>query len=171
VRILFVGESPPASGRFFYRRDSGLYRAIRDAFREIDPALSDESFLAAFRAAGCYLIDACPRPVDRLDRLERTAAVRASERDLGRTIRRLRPDAIVTVVRSTAATVERAASSAGWQGPMIVLPYPGRWSRHRARFLELLVPMLRGLAADSPLRSRSEVDRQASKRPPMRRRA
>ena len=32
VRILFVGKSPPASGRFFYQADSGLYRAVREAF-------------------------------------------------------------------------------------------------------------------------------------------
>jgi hypothetical protein len=32
VRILFVGEAPPASGRFFYQADSGLYRAVRDTF-------------------------------------------------------------------------------------------------------------------------------------------
>jgi hypothetical protein len=39
IRLLFIGESPPASGRFFYRQDSGLYRAIRDAFRRQDTIL------------------------------------------------------------------------------------------------------------------------------------
>ena len=33
VRLLFIGESPPASGRFFYHGDSGLYRAIREVFQ------------------------------------------------------------------------------------------------------------------------------------------
>jgi len=169
VRILFVGEAPPASGRFFYRRDSGLYRAIRDAFREVDPGLSDESFLGAFRAAGCYLIDACPRPVDRLGRRARIAAVRASERGLCRAIRRLRPDSIVTVVRSISSTVERAAAGAGWRGPRVVLPYPGRWSRHRARFLELLVPLVRALGEGGPLRP--EAGRPRIRRAPSRRRA
>src|SRR6202041_2824409 len=67
VRILFVGEAPPASGRFFYRGDSGLYRAVRDTFKIVDPSIHDEDFLAAFQALGCYLIDLCPDPVDRLD--------------------------------------------------------------------------------------------------------
>jgi hypothetical protein len=32
IRVLLVGESPPASGRYFYVANSGLYRAIRDTF-------------------------------------------------------------------------------------------------------------------------------------------
>jgi hypothetical protein len=68
VRILFVGEAPPASGRFFYRADSGLYRAIRDTFVTAFPSLrsSNAEFLEAFRAMGCYLVDLCGEPVDRL---------------------------------------------------------------------------------------------------------
>ena len=37
VRVLFVGEAPPASGAFFYRRDSGLYRALSTTFEEAFP--------------------------------------------------------------------------------------------------------------------------------------
>jgi hypothetical protein len=56
---LFIGEAPPASGRFFYNRDSGLYRPLRDAFHYLDDSINDENFLSAFQAAGCYLIDLC----------------------------------------------------------------------------------------------------------------
>ena len=49
IRLLFIGESPPASGRFFYRRDSGLYRAIRDTFRMIDPSITDEMWTEGVR--------------------------------------------------------------------------------------------------------------------------
>src|SRR5687767_7532298 len=31
VQLLFVGESKPASGTFFYQADSHLYRAVREA--------------------------------------------------------------------------------------------------------------------------------------------
>jgi len=46
VGVLFVGEAPPDSGRFFYQADSGLYRAIREAFIEAFPVLRERSFLA-----------------------------------------------------------------------------------------------------------------------------
>src|SRR5262245_35451556 len=97
VRLLFVGESPPASGRFFYSQNSGLYFAMLAAFRQADPAINDENFLARFEAMGCYLIDLCPDPVDRLDSKARETARRASEASLSRRIANLHPAAIVSL--------------------------------------------------------------------------
>lgn len=139
MRLLFVGESPPASGRFFYNSDSGLYRAMREAFQTADPSIDNESFLAAFQASGCYLVDLCPEPVDRLDAPSRRAACRAAEESLSRAIARLRPATIATVVRSIERNVLNAAARAGWNGAMIHLPYPGRWSRYKDAFVDALV--------------------------------
>jgi hypothetical protein len=145
LRLLFIGEAPPASGRFFYRRDSGLYRAIRDAFRVVEPSLADADFLPHFQASGCYLIDTCPYPVDRLDQKSRRAACCASEPLLTRAIREFQPPVIATTVRSIRPVVERAASHAGWRGRLLDLPYPGRWAAHRKLFIAQLVPELAAL--------------------------
>ena len=145
IRLLFIGESPPASGRFFYRQDSGLYRAMRDAFQAVDPSITDDTFLDLFRNLGCYLIDACAEPVDHLDARSRRAACLAAEPALTRKIRQLGPAAIVTLVRSIRESVRRAAARAGCSGPILELPYPGRWVRHRKIFLEGLVPQLEQL--------------------------
>lgn len=149
LRLLFVGESPPASGRFFYQGDSGLYRAIRDAFRTVDASITDESFLARFQASGCYLIDLCAEPVDHLDPQTRRAACRESQATLSQTIARLHPLMIATVVRSIEGIVTLAASGAGWHGPFIHLPYPGRWSRHRDVFVDTLAEQLPALLSSS----------------------
>ena len=146
VRLLFIGESPPASGRFFYRGDSGLYRAMRDAFRTVDPSIREEQFLTAFQAWGCYLVDLCAEPVDRLDIKSRRAVCRAGEDVLARTIARLRPEGIATVVRSIEGNVARAVQRAGWSGPVLHLPYPGRWYRNRDVFIEMLRPVLEARA-------------------------
>ena len=138
VRLLFIGEAPPVSGRFFYRRDSGLYRAMRDAFHAIDPAVNERNFLSLFQSTGCYLIDLCPDPVYHLDRQSRRAACRNSEASLARTIARLDPLIILTVVRSIQDNVTKAASHSGWQGAFLNLPYPGRWSRYRDVFVATL---------------------------------
>src|SRR5215469_2298624 len=114
VRLLFIGESPPASGRFFYCRDSGLYRAIRDAFRIIDPTITDDGFLDLFQKSGCYLIDACARPVDYLGARSRREACLAGEPALTRKIRQLQPGAIVILLKSIGDNVRRAAVQAGW---------------------------------------------------------
>ena len=147
VRLLFVGEAPPASGRFFYRQDSGLYRAIRDAFRLVDSSIADHTFLEIFQRSGCYLIDMCAAPVDHLDAASRRAACLAGEPAFTRTLRRLEPDAMVTLVRSIRDNVLRAAARARWRGPILDLPYPGRWVSHRKVFLECLAPRLEQLFA------------------------
>jgi hypothetical protein len=143
VRILFVGEAPPASGRFFYQRDSGLYRAVRKAFLDALPTLPADDFLDWFRALGCYLVDLCGRPVDHLSKKSRGKACRAGEPRLTRSLRQLRPEIVVALVRSIADNVKRAERRAAWSGVHIEVPYPGRWHQHRAAFLRTLKPLLR----------------------------
>jgi hypothetical protein len=143
VRILFVGESPPASGRFFYRADSGLYRAIREAFVKAFPNLREADFLKSFRNLGCYLVDLCAPPVDRLSPNARRKACRAGEPRLTKSIHSFRPEIVIVVVRSIARNVQRSESEANWSGRHFELPYPGRWIRHRAAFINRLVPILR----------------------------
>jgi hypothetical protein len=58
-------------------------------------------------------------------------------------IAQLKPQIIVTVVRSIGANVERARLRAKWQGLSLELPYPGRWKRHRIAFDSALLPVLR----------------------------
>jgi len=143
VHLLFVGEAPPASGRFFYQADSGLYRAIRGAFIAALPDLGEDGFLDSFRTLNCYLVDLCGRPVDRLDPAQRKQARIEGEIPLGRIIRRLQPNIVITVVRAIAPNVTRAQQLSNWMGVHLVLPYPGRWKQHRAAFDELLIPVLK----------------------------
>jgi hypothetical protein len=148
VRILFVGESPPASGRFFYRADSGLYRAVRETFVQAFPRLTNTEFLDSFGALGCYLIDLCSEPVDDIPQDARRQACHRGEKRLAQKIRALRPETMVSLVRSISPNVKRAQIRAGWSGPHLELPYPGRWHRHRKNFRRLLVPFLRQALAD-----------------------
>jgi len=145
VRILFVGEALPASGRFFYHADSGLYRAIRDTFMAAFPSLrsSNGKFLDAFRGMGCYLVDLCGKPVDRMDRSSRRCVCEAGEKCLARKLRKLRPMIVITVVRSIGSNIRRAEAAAGWSGLHLELPYPGRWHHFRVTFRRKLTPLLR----------------------------
>ena len=143
VRILFVGEAPPASGRFFYQEDSGLYRAVRDTFVSAFPSLRKAAFLESFRSLDCYLVDLCGEPVDHMNKQARQRVCLASESRLSRTLQQLRPKIIVTVVRSIGRNVRRAEDRANWSGVHLELPYPGRWLHHRVEFRRRLVPLLR----------------------------
>lgn len=143
MRILFIGEAPPASGRFFYKANSGLYQAIRRTFVSVFPTLENQDFLARFRDLGCYLVDLCGTPVDRLSSKQRMQVCKDGEIRLARTIKNLCPKVIVTIVRSIAENVQRAKQSAGWEGEYLELPYPGRWQTHRVEFAKALAPVLR----------------------------
>lgn len=145
VRLLFVGESPPASGRFFYRRNSGLYRAMRDVFAAVDPSVNDENFLETFQSSGCYLVDLCSQPVDQMSAPLRRATCRASEPFLARTIAHLRPQMIATMLRSIETSVSNAVATASWTGPLLQLPYPGRWAHLEVEFVTRLLPAIERL--------------------------
>jgi hypothetical protein len=145
IRILFIGEAPPASGRFFYAANSGLYRAMRDAFRAVDQRINDANFLSVFQASGCYLTDLCPKPVDQLDAKSRRRARVAGEKLLSEKLIRLQPAKIAPVLRAIANHVAKAALRANWRGEIIELPYPGRWHRHRVEFSKALEPRLQEL--------------------------
>ena len=143
VRILFVGEAPPASGLFFYQANSGLYRAIRDAFAVGVPETRNGDFLENFKALGCYLVDLCGIPVDRFAKKTRRRICVESELGLSRIVKNLHPAIVITVMQSIVPNITRSLERAGWIGKRLDLPYPGRWRRHRARFLRMLIPVLR----------------------------
>jgi hypothetical protein len=145
IQLLFVGESPPASGRFFYSANSGLYRAMRMAFQIADPKIDGGNFLAVFQQCGCYLTDLWHEPIDRLAPDRRRALRKAGEKYLARQLKRFRPVTIASLLRSIENNVENAALLAAWRGRILHLPYPGRWSRHREAFVKALVPIIRRL--------------------------
>jgi hypothetical protein len=148
IQLLFIGESPPASGRFFYSGNSGLYRAMRAAFQNADAKVTDKNFLAVFRARGCYLTDLSREPVDHLEPPLRRAMRSDGEKFLALEITRLQPGIIAPVLRSIAGNVENAAAGANWQGQILQFPYPGRWSRYREVFIKALVPVIRSLGVE-----------------------
>jgi len=77
-KIIFVLESPPASGLYFYNPDGKtsepLFKAIMKDVLEIAPE-SKEVGLAEFAARGYLLIDATYKPVNDLDDREADAII------------------------------------------------------------------------------------------------
>lgn len=144
TRMLFVGESSPAGATHFYRADSNLYRATREAFgvglSVADPP-EGEAFLTWFQELGCWLVDLADRPVNRSAAAERTRAVDAGIPALARTIRELQPARILVVLRRIAPAVRRAARVAGFDDRAIdVLPFPTR--QWRPVYVDQLAGML-----------------------------
>jgi hypothetical protein len=119
------------------------------AFQIADPKVDGDNFLAAFRSRGCYLVDLSHEPVNHLDPPLRRSMLSHAETLLTQEITSLQPGIIAALLRSIARNVQNAVARANWQGQILQLPYPGRWSQHRDAFIEALVPVIRRLPPGS----------------------
>jgi hypothetical protein len=126
VRVLFVGESPPASGQFFYSDETALHTATRAAFASFfkKKPLGFSQFLKLFKDAGCYLEDLCWRPVNHWSSARRRLARKTGVPRLHDKIRDLRPAAVICVMKGIAPLVRKALPDPSV--PFLALPFPSR---------------------------------------------
>jgi hypothetical protein len=98
IEILFVGESRPQSGTFFYNEDSNLYRETKKAFNEY---FGENIFtLDAFKNWNCWLYDICKNPVNGLPDKERRAEIRRNITRLEKFIESVNPKYIIVCKKS-----------------------------------------------------------------------
>jgi hypothetical protein len=115
VRVLFVGESRPNGGTFFYHGNSNLARYTQEAFERAvglhykDPA----DFLEDFRRRSFYLDDLCESPVNRVSRRARESIRKSYEGSLALRIKEHSPERIVCVMRGILPNVQRASLATG----------------------------------------------------------
>lgn len=141
IATLFVGESAPAKGDFFYFGDNNFFRHIQ---RASNAALQGEGdFLERFKANGWFLDDLVLTPVDGLPPSERKAKCLEATENLAQRIALYQPKAIVSLLVSIREIVERAAEKAGSSAKLYGVPFPGRWkpSRFHAE-MSKIVPLL-----------------------------
>ena len=142
ITTLFVGESAPHGGTFFYNQDSGLFREIRKAFR------GNGHFLEDFKRNGFYLDDLVLEPVNHLANKERRSLCRQSVSSFVERLKNYQPKAIVILLHSIKPMVLEAMHEAGISYEPYCTPYPGfgnqpRFHRAMAEIISNL-PVVRG---------------------------
>lgn len=149
VSVLFIGESPPAGGTFFYLANSKLYEATKEAFRSALPDLvRGPNFLERFAKLGCYLDDLCLEPVNHLKldnplaKAKRLRLREQGEAPLAGRMRDLGPRHVVVVMKGIEENVRRALDLAQLDVALDPLPFPGR-TAYRDRYVDDLVEILR----------------------------
>jgi len=142
IRLLLVGESPPASGAFFYLGNSPMTSYTARAFdRAIGHDSSPHDFLPAFERSGCYLEDLCHEPVDKLTHAERRRAHLAGVDALALRLRQLKPAAIAIALKRIEVPVRTAIERAGVKCPVYVLPFAGYG--HQTEYVRQLARLIR----------------------------
>jgi len=143
TRTLFVGESRPTSGKFFYRGDSTLEQYTQEAFGFEG---STAEFLDYFKVNGCYLVDLCVDPVNGLTPVERRTKCREGEVGLADAIKSASPEVIIVVMKGIGPNVRRAIDQAGMKDvPVHVLPFPAM--SHEREYVRRLRTVLGELRA------------------------
>ena len=119
ITTLFVGESAPHGGTFFYNQNSGLFREIRKAFR------GEEAFLDDFKNKGFYLDDLVLEPVNHLAPRDRIARCKESVASFAKRLTSYKPEAIVILLMSIKPMVLQAMHESGLSYEPFCTPYPG----------------------------------------------
>ena len=108
IATLFVGESAPASGDFFYCGNTSMAREMRRAVETaFGPTTGD--FRERIKAFCWYLDDLVLEPVNRLRTAERRAMCRDARQSLAICISEYQPHAIVVLLRRINRDVAAAA--------------------------------------------------------------
>lgn len=145
VEVLFVGESRPQGGNFFYQGDSALYRETKKAFDEF---FEEDIFtLNRFKNWNCWLYDISESPVNGLSDYERKALIHLNIPKLNDTISKLKPKTIIICKKKFVEPEIRGSiiMENYCEGESIFfLPFPGYGNQKKYR--ECLVRVLRGIS-------------------------
>ena len=138
VTTLFVGESAPISGDFFYRGNSNMLRYMQKAVECIFG--QSEDFLTTFKKYGWYLDDLVLTPVNHFKHSERKATCRNAQNGLATRIAGYQPTAIVSLMVGIEKIVEAAAIEAESTASRFSVPFPGngQQARFHAKMIEIL---------------------------------
>lgn len=141
VKVLFVGEAPPAAGTFFYAGNSQVYRYLREML--LSRFGGSDDFLAAFATHGYYLDDLVTDPVDHIPLPDRRPIFKQSVPLLAERMAAMQPKAIVTILMRIADYAEDARKLAGLDVPHYRVPFPGtgQQGNFRRRMAEI-IPLL-----------------------------
>lgn len=150
VRVLFVGESRPAKGNFFYMGNSNLARYTRLAF---ESALGKQfpdmlSFLYCFSKSLFFLDDLCPEPVNHLPNWERHAQHLENIPLLAERLAEAQPSYLIVTPMAICAAVEEAVNLSGIELlDQCVLPFPAQG--HQQEYVNQLTEFLNQIEINS----------------------
>ena len=134
ISTLFVGESAPAGGTFFYCGNSTLFREMKKVFGNRD------SFLEDFKRKGFYLDDLVLVPVNNLPAIERKRLRRDAIEEFANRLIAYKPKAVVIVMKAIVPVVREAMRKAGISFEPFSVSHPafGNSTRFRNGMTEII---------------------------------
>ena len=153
VNLLFIAESPPSSGGYFYSEKTigkdHLFRETMKALklwpsgRPMQKGLDKRSMLDEFRSLGFFLIDTCELPVDKLPPRQRRISTFEGASTLPKRVEALDPERILIVKKTVFKPAIQALSETEFEDRVLntePLPFPshGNQKKYRAMLRRLV---------------------------------
>src|SRR2546428_11085123 len=153
VKSLWIAESPPTSGSYFYfQKTTGRDHLFRETMRAIGlwpdkeimkKGVDKQPLLEKFRSKGFFLIDTCSYPVDKLPDRERRRAILDGTSGLEQLVSELNPNGIIIVKSNIYEAVKHVLESRGFAGRILnqkPLPFPwhGRQQSYRIKINHIM---------------------------------
>lgn len=136
IKVLFVGESPPNSGGFFYGNPgdfSPMTKHYQNVFENVfgETFASRKDFLGFFKSLGCYLDDICHEPVDNLPAKERKLAIVYSIDKLAKRIEDYKPEYVIAILKGIHGAVLAAVHISNHPVTVQSVPFAGMGNQKR----------------------------------------
>lgn len=146
ISVLFIAESPPSSGGYFYSEETigkdHLFRETMKALRfwplgrPMRKGVDKRSMLNEFRSLGFFLIDTCEFPVDKLPPKERRISTIRGATTLPGRVSSLRPRQILIVKKTIFKPAIQALSKTCFADRVLnakPLPFPSHGNQKKYR--------------------------------------
>lgn len=149
VQYLFVGESVPYNGTFFYYKDSILFDYTLVAFKKVYPGIMQVNFLDRFKEMGFYLDDLCSEPVNQLkskeEKKKRKRLRELYEEDLASRIKNYNPKLIIVTPKEITENIKSVIKQTGLDVPLKELPFPVGSQTNADNYVKELIEILKDI--------------------------
>lgn len=132
IRILFVGESPPKIGKFFYV-ESLMTTFISKPFelRFNITFNNNQDFIDFFKNKDCYLDDLCTEPVDKLPPNIRKQKLIESVKPFSKKLAEMKPLVVISILKRIEPYVVNSIELSGIDTKFYSVPFPGFGNQKR----------------------------------------
>ena len=156
IKVLFIGESPPAKERFFFflAPNADLYNFTKQAFEIAfkDCAIDPNNFLNFFKNLGCFLDDLCENPINHLDDFTKDKKRIASISSLATRIKEYNPVVIIAIMKKIRNHITKAINISGIKPKhTFFLGYPTRKKEYIDNYIYGLSEILKSLRTEKIL--------------------
>ncbi len=127
IKILFIADGIPVKDRYFYSKNSNMYKAVKEAFtRVFGDFKSDDEFLAFFKDIGAYFENLSKVPIKLLPPAEQRQARQEGVLPLAERLSEIHPRIIIISLKAIEKYAREAIKMANLTSVehIAVTPFP-----------------------------------------------